>query len=521
MFGSSSERNSSHGNGNDASRSSSDFGILADHAYRQGNLDEATHLYLLAFDGASKVSDGPDAAGVEYLRKAWGAAIEMKDRSLAEYIFEKLEPYCSPNEVAHYAEKLQRLALDRLEEFGISSEDLQEMADMVAEDFFDGADVQIAPNMLITQHLVSGGAFTDKDKAANPRTIAPMSLTSEGESKPATLSRAESAMAEATGELAEAPEPGQPGGNGIAFAYRDLVGYGRAIDEMHNRGIGLSGDVRFNEFLSMLSRRHGIDGIPAHHTLLFRAYSREDANRFMAATVGEMGLPTVRMYMEDTPHGFPVLCVTASPNIKPRNYFAHSGFDGPGVLVLEDIDLWGAPLAGALDDFDPMMFAQLSRGAREAIMLIRAAVENSEVTVLATCASESQLDDFFLELLDPIFPMDIDVPDETERAEVWKHAATLYPSLRFIDRADLVRLSRNMSREDIYLAARESVEQAYRQSVEKRSFVPVTRDNIFDKVAAYQPLDSDEYKELEEAAVRSWRTTLDKLEDFINNEEGD
>lgn len=111
--------------------------------------------------------------------------------------------------------------------------------------------------------------------------------------------------------------------------------------------------------------------------------------------------------------------------------------------------------------------------------------------------------------------VDIDVPNNGERADVWQHAATIYPSLRFLDREELVHLSANMSRYDIYMAAREAVEQAYRESVERRSYVPVTRGNMLDKVAAYQPLDSKEYQSLEDAAVDSFRADLDHLDDLL------
>lgn len=493
MFGNGKGIGGSPGNSNKASGSNIDYLALANAACETGDLDQAAHLYLLAFEHASKQEGGPGKDDIDSLRKAWDAACELKDRSLAEHVFEKLEPYCSSDEVAQCTERLQRLALERLEEFGLSREDLQEMAEMVAADFAEGTTLlQVAPRS-IHAHSVSLDAndlVVDNDELGDDL---------------------------AASESSKKPKPGTPGGNGITFTYKDLVGYKHAIDNMRVRGVGMGVDPRFSEFLTMLKRRHGIESLPSFETMLFRSYSREDASKFMAATVGEMGLPTIRMYMEETPNGYPLLCVAASPNIK-LNGMARSSFDGPGVLVLEDIDSWGPPL-GAFEDADPFTFAQLSRGVREAMMFVRTSVENPDITVMASCALDAQLDDFFLNLLDPIAVIDIDVPDEDERADVWKHAATLFPSLRFIDRGDLVRLSKNMSREDIYLAARESVEQAYRQSVEKRSFVPVTRDNIFDKVAAYQPLDSEEYHELEDMVVGSWRIALDNLDDIIEKEE--
>ena len=58
-----------------------------------------------------------------------------QERSIAEYIFEKMEPFLTSDEVAGCAEQLQRMALDKLEEFGLSREDLEDMTDMISQDF--------------------------------------------------------------------------------------------------------------------------------------------------------------------------------------------------------------------------------------------------------------------------------------------------------------------------------------------------------------------------------------------------
>ena len=50
-----------------------------------------------------------------------------------------------------------------------------------------------------------------------------------------------------------------------------------------------------------------------------------------------------------------------------------------------------------------------------------------------------------------------------------------------------------------------------------RRYQPVTRDNLFDKLAAYQPLDSREYRELEEAVVSDFRRDMAELEEFVEN----
>ena len=72
-----------------------------------------------------------------------------------------------------------------------------------------------------------------------------------------------------------------------------------------------------------------------------------------------------------------------------------------------------------------------------------------------------------------------------------------------------------MPRFDIYMAAREAIEEAYKESLFARRYVPVTRDNLFDKLAAYQPLDSAEYAELERLVVSDFSASLGDLNDLV------
>ncbi len=89
-----------------------------------------------------------------------------------------------------------------------------------------------------------------------------------------------------------------------------------------------------------------------------------------------------------------------------------------------------------------------------------------------------------------------------------------HPSLRGVT-GSLVRCPRGMPRYDMYMAAREAIEEAYKASLVARRYVPVTADNLFDKLAAYQPLDSDEYRALEEAVVDDFRREFDHLDDLL------
>ncbi len=116
--------------------------------------------------------------------------------------------------------------------------------------------------------------------------------------------------------------------------------------------------------------------------------------------------------------------------------------------------------------------------------------------------------------------MDIDLPTEEERGEIWMDIAHNHPSLRGIDQSQLVKFSSGLPRYDIYVAAREAIEDAYKESLVKRSYVAVSRDNLFEKLAAYQPLDSSEYKALEDAVVADFSRGLDApLDDLLKDED--
>ncbi|MBQ9069258.1 MAG: hypothetical protein IJ131_09395 [Eggerthellaceae bacterium] len=300
---------------NDRDDSSDELLDLAEAAAARGNGYEAAHLYLAAFEASALSDNTLVQPAIDGLYKAWDISHELKDRSLAEHVFERLEPYLSSEEVASHAEALQRLALDKLEEFGLSRKDIQDMAQMVSEDFAG-----------IKDGMVVGQVFARSLPAA------------PSQSKPSTgvvpwPQESQDQVAKEDDDAREQVDPDE-------FTYDDLVGFDRAIESMHMRGIGLANDSEFSEFVASLSRRHGIDSLSSFETMLFRSASREDANQFMLATGKELGVPGLRMYMDQTPMGFPILCVVATNDFRIN---ATRGFSGPGMLLLEDVDLWGAP----------------------------------------------------------------------------------------------------------------------------------------------------------------------------------
>ncbi len=583
------------------------------------------HLYLAAYEKAAADADVPTSVEVSALREAWHLACDLKERSMAEYVFEKLEPFLSGEEIAECAMKLQELALDRLEQYGFSREDLEDMAESISQDFLgDGAHVVKVESVSIPNMNMFGVPNTTAKAAVVEQTpqveasaeaseplpdvpeqpeapdakpakpphvdmgvadvenfnpydmFYPNSVgtsfhaaTNEGsgayvftrdEDRAHALERAEQEAAEVQEQaqdatVAEEPaaqdeQPEQPAAEApkvdlaavasIAetavadaveaaaaalpdngpLSFRNLAGYDEAVSIMRDLGVGVQNAPAFNEFVRMMNVRHGLDRMPAVDTLLFRAPVLEDASRFAEATAGELGLPVLHMAMEEGVGGVPVLCVTTQGNNRPRMNHAHNRFEGPGILVIEDLDAWALPeIPDSPEGIGGFMMANISRGAREAVNLIRSAVEDPDVYVLVTSTTTSEVDPFFYELLEPITVVDIGLPNEKERADIWKEIALHHPSMRGVAVEDLVRFSDGLARYDMYMAAREAIEDAYKTGLVQRTYLPVTPQNLFDKLAACQPLDSDRYRELEQAVIDDFRSDLDHLEDLLGEQE--
>lgn len=605
-------------NPSNCSESYGDYLRRAAGACEAGDLVLGMYLYLAAYEKAAADPDIPDGMAVAGLQEAWHLACDLKERSIAEHVFEQLEPFLMPEEVNAYANELQSLALDRLEEYGFSREELQDMAEMISQDLIgpDGSMVRVEsfslPSLRTPAVQDTAGddaeagevpgdeaASTEPVTAAGKRGSAPkMGLgvaaaddfnpydmldtssvgksyhgaTNEGsgaysftrdadraaqssgegahrESLHEKVSAAAEAIAQAmqtmpsandgrSGGISEAAEqaieakpkivgpsqdmPAQPEAPRTRpLNYRTLVGYGEAIAVMRDFGVGLQRDQGFQNFVAMLNSRHGLQAAPALDTILFRAPVIEDATRFVEATAGELGLPVMRMSMEENVQGMPVLCVTTQGKNRPRMNHAQNRFEAPGILVIEDLDMWMMPsVPDGAEGFGGLMMANISRGAREAVNLIRSAVADPDVYVFATATMAGDVDPFFYEILEPITVIDIADPTDAERDEIWAEIMEEHPSMRGLDRRELTRLSGRLSRFDLYMAAREAIEEAYKVGLVQRMFVPVSAQNIYDKLAACHRYESQEYRAIEEEIIRGFRDDLEHLDELVDGSAG-
>lgn len=546
MIGNDSDTNSSPSQNNNTP-SYNEYLARAKQACSTGDVVLGLHLYLAAYERSLQEDSTPNALVLEGLRQAWVLACQHKERSLAEYIFEKIEPYLTSEEITQYATQLQQLALDKLEEFGLTREDLEGMGDMLSQDLMglDHANLlmrfeQGAPTSSMLDAFQKGLTrdHSSEDENGSPKPSSqkenstPQGQGDVGEEEASSEPSTSLVPPSSEKDAKATPEVNLPALDGLllpSFApskkeeekkpaeqlrYRDLVGYDKSIQDMHDYGIGMEDDPAFKELIQTLNKHHGLSRMPVTDSFLFCSESREDAYHFMLASMGEVGLPAIRMRMEENLQGMPVLCVMASADNQPRMNMARNAIEGGGVLVLEDLDLWSAPLTDfGAEEMGGFVYSQLSRGAREAINLIHSAVENPDVYVFASVGQGASVDPFFHDLLAPMTVIDINEPSAAERAEVWSNISKEHPSLKKIDRALLVQYSAGMSRFDIYLAAREAVEEAYKESLHAKKYIPVKSENLFEKIAAYQPLESTAYQQIEDNLVDVFREDMAKWDE--------
>lgn len=543
-------------------------------AVEDGDIILGIHLYMAAYERALRENRIPNEAVLEGMSKAWDLALRAKQRSLAEYIFEKLEPFWSPEEMAAHAEELQKLAFDKLEEFGFDRSLVEDVADMVSQDLMDSSedvlyrfDGDVAQNSGLplkgvkqsdqnaskgsTEHSEVQGASEDVQQhhfephnEGSAHDVNPASsdlkeaLVSHGQGSKntesdnssnhetpsaeihSTVVPPDSPLAAAFAQLSSLAFGGQSEETQEVaqqkFDYRNLVGFDKAIKYMAKLGVGRGNDPEFAQFLEMLNFRHGLPGMPGLGTLVFRSPAREDANCFMVATVGELGLPAIRMRLDRNAMGQVVLCVMASPNFKARlSGVSRGGFESPTVVVLEDLDLWDLPFLDGSDDIQSLLSIQLSRGAREALALVQAALTSPEATVLISASDPSEIDPFFWDLIGQHRVVDIDLPDEAERREIWRSEQSQHPSMRGLNVGQLVDFSRTLSRFEIYAISNEAVEEAYRKSVERNTFCAVETGDILMRLSNFMPLESEEYQQVEDLAVESFRRELSNLDDLL------
>ena len=538
-------------------RASLDYLNQALAAQQAGQGKLAIHLFLAAFDASlEEKPDEPCEQAIKGLKLAWALCLECKERTLAEYVFERLEPYLSSLEMGNYLDKLQDLALDKLHTMGFSREDLEEMSDAIMQGLEEmgitGVDGMRIQNISGPFPVPSLGDYLDNASGDAKQTDIPglnifggvaapsfgvpsagiPGTAGSGVPQPSAMPAVPFSLFPGFPGVPDAPQEQASGKETMPrfplmplqppkeehierFNYAKLYGYESAIEDMRSLGIGVSTDANLQAFIEQLNRHHGLSEVPRANTIIFRSPSREDADQFMEATFGELDVPGVRIAIEENAQGMPVLCVMAQKGQGLRLNAQKNEILGKGAVLLSNVDyLFELIPYGPQSQLDQQ---SLSRPAREALHLISAAVRNSDVVVLASCSMDFTVEPYMLDLLGEVTVVTIDLPNETERTSLWKELVNEYPSMKDVPVQELVQYSNNMPRVDICMAARDAVEQAYKASLSAREIRNVSKYDVFEQLAAYQALESEEYTKLEQALVDNFTqllnscTSLDEL----------
>ena len=291
------------------------------------------------------------------------------------------------------------------------------------------------------------------------------------------------------------------------FTFDTLIGYDEEIARIRDLGILEGPDPEFVRFIEQMQQQHGLYNEPSGDFVLLHSSAREDADRLMLAVANELDRPTIRMRLVSGPDGRQALCIMTTQSV------GLEGFKDWGTLVLEGVDTWGAPDAPNMDlPYGEMLSSGMPNAAFKAISLIRSAISNPKVTVLASAYTEYMEASPMLKTLGHIRAFQVPLPSDAERDAIWDFLMDKHVSMSALDRVELVSLSRGMPRGDIFSAAREAVTRAYNESIERRRYIPVSRGNLLDKIAAYQPLESDEYRQIEDSAVEDLLGEIERYE---------
>lgn len=421
-------------------------------AEMQGELMASVNLYLAAYDIAKSMDEETISNALLGLQNAWKTAVGLKNRPACEQIFEIFSQYMSEEELKSYSEDLHDVMLSKLKSLGFPVDDLKNEID------FD--------------KLIKDA------KPVKPKNKETYVVSNE------------------------------------QLKYKNLVGYDSAIEQMRNLGLGTQKQTDYMKLVQRLNAEHGLDRIAFADSYIFKSVSRVDSKIFMEATAGEIGLPCIHMKMEDSFGGAGILTMMAPMNSNFRLNPSRTGFNGKGILILEDIDTWEFPDIDT-NNIDSMMAAQISHGVAEVLNLVQEAIDDSNILVMGTVGEDFDNKQLLKGIIENYRVINVDFPNEYERRAIWQVLANDHPSLRAFNINKLVEYSKNMSRYSIEIAAHEALEDAYKQGLDKREFVPLTIVNIIEKLSLHQPLESKEYKNLEDVAAANFKKDIDNIDDLL------
>jgi len=470
---------------NEYMKSAGFFLDAAEYAVESGQTRLAIHLFCAAFEVSEKEGLAPAPRVIEGMRKAWDLACERGDRSTAETIFGELTPYNSPEQTEQGMLQLQRLAVNQLEEMGLSRSDLEGMAQAVSQELMNYGGEELMDTLRDVLRRMGG-----KDKTElSMQKINKKGITSEHDK--------------------QASEPKEH-----AFNYSTLAGFDSTLARMREYGFLSAGDMIYRQFVEQAAALHGLSGPALMEHFVFYGESREDVSLFAHATAGEIGWPVLNMQVDLDGQG--------NGSIKLSGPFKRSLFGPPDltevttpcVLLIENIDFLQDMFSSEQRAVTPGTKHGHSQSGRpiqaEVTGYLRALLYRSGVFLIATTDRPDALREPLRSLIGSHQEIEVALPTAEERTDVLHWFANEHPSFSELDFEELSRLSEGISRHDLAVAARAAVESAYRKSLKTGWFHNVSFSEVLAHLAPMVDHDSPIYQELEDAAVAQFKIELEK-----------
>ncbi|MDR1422454.1 MAG: hypothetical protein LBI64_06300 [Coriobacteriales bacterium] len=469
----------------------------ADHAFTDGKGRLALHLYCAAFEMEQTGDTTLSGRVVDGLRRAWELACDLGDRPTAEELFDALAPYNTNEQTEQGIVRLQGLATRQLEDLGVTTDDLEVMADAISQEVNrHGGNPLFDSIRHALEHLgvdAASGEETPEDAMPAVTALAvPAPLLRSGGSR--------SQDAQRTHEF--------------RLDYAALAGYHDAIRYMRQFGLVPAHFAKLREFVEHTSRRHGVFGLSLSEPFFFYGPSRDDVSFFAHATAGEIGWPILHIDVEAQPDG--------SGTIKLAGPFKRGFLGGPPdimeletpcIVLVENIDhlqrMFGSEehAVGLIESHGRPMHGRSLKG--EMTGYLRALLRKPGVFLIATAATSDILAEPLRSLIGIVQKIVIEMPHTDERYEVWQRFATDHSSFAHLDLMRLAQLSEGASRHDIVMAGHNAVEKAYRESLRTGDFREVEMEEVLIQLAGFVDHEAQSYRLLEDAAVEELHRALE------------
>jgi hypothetical protein len=486
----------------------------------------AIHLFRAAFEAASAFGPLISGSVIDGLRKAWDLAFEMGDRSIAESIFVDLASHNSPEQNEQATMRLQALALDQLEDMGISEGDLEGIAGAISREMFAADDggshgerlLDSLRSALEQLGVALGEDGGDDDDGTSASGITPRAIQKLPQAKPAAPSSkgssakspaAQGGLARIGRELREFGERNRVEERQRRLDYQALAGYDHVLRRMRGFGFLSASDDAYRSFIERSAAMHGVSRLSLDGGFLFFGPAREDVSLFAHATAGEIGFPVLHVSVDLDRQG--------NGTVKLAGPFRRGLFGSPPDLMdmvtpctvlIENIDFLqemfeneqqaikrnGGRIRGMMGAPGRSMQAEITG-------YFRALRQRPGVVIMATSQYGGILREPLRSLLGAMHEIEVAAPQTDERRDVLVSFAGEHPSFAELDVDRIAHLSEGLSRNDLVFASHAAVESAYRESLRTGRYNRVSMGDVLVQLASFIDHESPLYQQVEDGAV--------------------